>query len=414
MAFVDLLGLDPPSEKRPSTPPPVVAPAQEIQQPVKVEAAAIRSSTPPPALVPVPAPASGKIGTWGGGSDPSGRSFLVRCKDRWRVRAEPALSAKVVGTISNGTIVVAAAEDDTLTVVSQPPNPLWVRCVHFEAADPQGVSEMQRDASSGSQMWCLRRNALGFGLYELGVEDNQELQALSDELSEALRATTIAGISESTEEVSTTWKLLSAADTVSSFVSSWTPSFSSKADEVHIEQLKPSRDQADAIFERRQREQLISTARLLRQTVARLVEVKAEASKELPMDLQRRLERLCELLPQGEHAKPSSPESLLTQTTEFCSRVEKSGVVAAQNRLEFIASCQRCSTDLEDYIRTLKLNRGSGDVNLLDARSGGYSERSSSRSTGVPLLAPPPKPKTKVSCLNGLPRNDDSLLEAIH
>merc|ERR1712118_324246 len=117
-------------------------------------------------------------------------------------------------------------------------------------------------------------------------------------------------------------------------------------------------------------------------------------TKTLPTDLQRRLERLYELFPQVERAKVTASDDLLQQITEFCSRVEKSGSMVAQIRQEFIASCQRCATDIEDHIRTSKLNRGG---NSPDSKSGGYNGRSSNQSTGVPLLPPPPPPKTGVA-----------------
>jgi hypothetical protein len=287
--------------------------------------------------------------------------------------------------------VVAAADDET--TVSQPPDPLWVRCVRFEPADSKEVPEIRCDPASGSQMWCLRRNALGYGLYEVGVEDNCELQALSEELSEALRVTTLAGLSESTEGVSTTWKLMSAADTVSSFM---TDLFGSSKPEENVNVMS-SKERADSVFERRQREQLVSATKLLNKALARLPEVHIQSSKDLPTDVQRRLEKLCKLLPQAEHGNLQAPEDVLKLTSEVCTRIEKSGSFAAQHRQDFIATSQRLATELEGHIRSLKLKRGVNEVSLLDTRSGGYAGKSSNQPIGVPMLAPPPPPKAGVA-----------------
>merc|ERR1719353_742687 len=103
----------------------------------------------------------------------------------------------------------------------------------------------------------------------------------------------MAGISQSTEGVSTTWKLLSAADTVSSV---FFDLFGSAKPEENVDFMS-SREHTDSVFERRQRAQLIAAAKNLNQSLVRLSEVRVQNSKELPTDVQRRLEKLCELLP---------------------------------------------------------------------------------------------------------------------
>merc|ERR1719341_667951 len=65
---------------------------------------------------------------------------------------------------------------------------LWVHVVRFEAQEPMGVSEIKRDLASGGALFCLRRNALGYGLYEEGVESvDGPLLLLTDRMSLELR-----------------------------------------------------------------------------------------------------------------------------------------------------------------------------------------------------------------------------------
>merc|ERR1740123_308814 len=65
---------------------------------------------------------------------------------------------------------------------------LWVKIVSLEAQESGGVSEIKRDSSSGGVLYALRRNALGYGLYETGVESVEgPLLVLNSALAMELR-----------------------------------------------------------------------------------------------------------------------------------------------------------------------------------------------------------------------------------
>merc|ERR1719240_2163763 len=115
MESVDLLGMDfvaPPTSSGPQQPvvPVVQAPAPESPA-KKQEMVAVQKKA-------VAVPVNRQ------------RKFNVRCEGRWRVRAEPSLSAKVVGTVANGTTVYPVDDVDI------EPNTLWIRVSHFEANKP--------------------------------------------------------------------------------------------------------------------------------------------------------------------------------------------------------------------------------------------------------------------------------------
>ena len=47
---------------------------------------------------------------------------------------------------------------------------LWVKVTKFEAQEQMGVSDIKRDTATGGGIYCLRRNAVGYGLYQDDTE----------------------------------------------------------------------------------------------------------------------------------------------------------------------------------------------------------------------------------------------------
>jgi len=266
---------------------------------------------------------------------------------------------------------------------------------------------MKSDSAAGGQMWCLRRNALGYGLYEVGVESTDgPLKGLSDDLSEALRATTVAGISESTEEVSTTWKLLETAENVSNFFSAWTPGPSNK-ESGSVTKIDSKKDHADTLFEKRQREQVQSSAKTLRLHVEKLANVEFAA---LPFDLRCRVQRVCAVLrkadrvKQGNNGYPGNSgdseesEVSLTKLIELCAKIERNGNLASQVRQEFTSLVAPLVTDLEAQARQLRVARPRTESDKENAENQGTTQNGSPKKLlqsqqpfQVPLLPPPPR-----------------------
>lgn len=342
------------------------------------------------------------------------RKFNVRCEGRWRVRSEASLSAKVVGTVANGTTVVPI--DDCVIE----PNTLWIQVSHFEANKPGGTSEMKCDVGTGSQMWCLRRNALGYGLYEIGVESMDELKGLSESLSQELRATTLAGISESTEEVSTTWKLLETAQNVSNFFSAWTPGASAK-ENGSVTKIDNKKEKADALFEKRQREQVQSTAKNLRLNIEKLVGTDLET---LPFNLRCRLESIFQVLIKAEYMKTTkattppvtapNEQLSLQRLMELCTKVERNGNLASNVRQEFSSLVNPVLADLEAQAKRLRLQeppRSAGPRPRTESDKEN-TENQETTQDGSPRKAPQSQQPLRVPLLPPPPRSSNGIANA--
>jgi len=175
---------------------------------------------------------------------------------------------------------------------------LWVQVVRFEAQEVMGVSEIKRDTASGGALYCLRRNALGFGLYLSGFESiDGPLLTLPEQLSSELRSDAQRAAADKTEDVSLTWKLLGAAETVGRFFSQM--GTGSTVDEGGIqEDMKPlQRRRPEEVFEVKQREQLKKAATSLRKATQKMIDKAHVATTEdltagMPKDIGRRFARL--------------------------------------------------------------------------------------------------------------------------
>jgi hypothetical protein len=253
---------------------------------------------------------------------------------------------------------------------------------------------------------------MGYGLYEIGVESMDELKGLSDSLSEELRATTLAGICESTEEVSTTWKLLQTANNVSSFFSEWTSGGYPK-ESGSVTKLDNKKDNVDTLFEKRQREQIQSAAKNLRLNVEKVVNVEFE---KLPYDLRCRLERIFSVLLKADLVKNRNKDATktneqlsLSRLMELCAKIEKNGNLATNVRHEFSTLVHPIIADLEAQARRLRLEGSTGSPGSLTSRPRTESDKEnaenqvttqdgsprkatqSQQPLRVPLLAPPPR-----------------------
>jgi len=254
------------------------------------------------------------------GKQDAQKKFVVRCEGRWRVRSAPSLSSKVIGTIANGTVVAATEEHGELQGGPSRNSPaeaesgtitcLWVRVVQFDAQEPMGVSEIKRDAASGGALYCLRRNALGYGLYEVGVEPlDGPLITLPTGLSSELRTDAQRASADKSEDISLTWKLLSAAEHVGRFFSA----MSTGTNEVDAgginEDMKPHvRRRPDDVFEAWQKEQLRKSAGSLKRATQKLI-AKVQPDQDdvttgLPKEVSRPFARLRQALAEASRTAP--------------------------------------------------------------------------------------------------------------
>jgi len=384
-------------------------------------------------------------------SSPSGlREFTVRCQGRWRVRNAPSLNSRVVGSVSSGTIVfghnaVMPGTNQTPSSASDSLNCLWVRVSRFESKEAGGVSEIRHDKASGGAMYCLRRNALGYGLYENGVESLEgPLIFLPEELATDLRDDAQRTNIERNEDVSLTWKLLSAADSFSRFFSP-----ESGVDEMKL----PTKKRAEEIFEVKQRELLKKSAASLSSITTKITSARSSASgredltAQLPKEVRGRYARLRSALaeasanlPGTNEMEPSSAsgqaeiEGCSAELQTFaahCLRLERAGgwpELTHEVRQEIIHFTQRHLPDLESHARTLsrgskKPDSGSSptispiaksepqspikmvpsptakatvDIDSIDLLGGGKSSngyrKTSNGSSGMCAFLPPPPP----------------------
>eukprot|EP00929_Paragymnodinium_shiwhaense_P084416 TRINITY_DN45131_c0_g1_i1.p1 TRINITY_DN45131_c0_g1~~TRINITY_DN45131_c0_g1_i1.p1 ORF type:complete len:534 (+),score=151.37 TRINITY_DN45131_c0_g1_i1:136-1737(+) len=348
------------------------------------------------------------------------KNFIVRCEGRWRVRSAPSLNSKVIGTVANGTVVLGQEEHGTVTrsfnFGAEPGNfdssgglteskvtMLWVRVLQFQAKEPCGVSEIKRDTASGGAMYCLRRNALGYGLYEEKTEPIEgPLLMLSEVLAAELRYDAQVAAADKAEDCSLTNKILQATESFSRFMSQQF----ADADEGGLNEdiAVPTRRKIDDIFEVKQKDQLKKGAQQLRKMAQKLVEKSkgGNASESLdvttwlPKETRRRFSRLRFSLKtavanmrqvvvssfpsatepkqdasedEKEDAAASTPSQAakngdladgsvadIERFADYCGRVERSGgwaELTTEIRQEIITFNSKFGRELEDYARTV-------------------------------------------------------------
>jgi len=400
----------------------------------------------------------------GSAEDAGLKRYIVRCEGRWRVRSAPSLSSKVIGTIAHGTVVIGedcsgevdAGTSGTAPIpafqqdTSLPPEvlqqalesltSLWVKVTRLEAQEAMGVSDIKRDSATGRGIYCLRRNAMGYGLYQADKEPyDGPLILLPEHLGLELRLDAQRAASDRTEDVSLTWKLLGAAETVGRFFSL------SGEDEAGVNENieAPSRRRPEDLFEVKQREQLKKAVAALRAPMMDLVKASKEGKVDLltglPKDLARRFARLRSSLsaasrsnavvvppqagqeemtgqPPEEVAKVEGSIEELAGFTEVCEKLERTGswtCVDAQLRQEVIAFSTKHAQEIQKYVRLrLKELAGQGlgpdghpsptdataGMGLLDEIMQTKSSPATSHPSGaLPLLAPPPSSTCSVT-----------------
>lgn len=403
----DLLGLS-------ATPAPQKPAARAPQEPVIAYPSAYQQD-----VIPEPSRTASAIA-----EAPGHKRFTVRCEGRWRVRSAPSLSSKVVGTISSGTIVVGQvcttegidplasraiapeelnAHPPEIAEAMRSITALWVQVTRFEPQEPLGVSEIRHDSASGGQLYCLRRNAMGYGLYQSDVEPMQgQLVNLPENLAVELRLDAQKASADKSEDVSLTWKLLGAAE---SFGRLFGPS--GETDEGGMnEDIKPiARRRPEDMFEVKQREQLKKAANSLRTPLEKLLAKAKEENSEhvdllagLPIEVRRRFARVRASL----NASSSSSSNLVVpvipsedpkaeatneaqelaaegssvelQTfVQLCERLERTGGwcgLGLELRTEMMNFSSKHSRDVYDYVR-VSCKNGLVIVDSPAARSGG-------------------------------------------
>ncbi|CAK0793035.1 unnamed protein product [Prorocentrum cordatum] len=323
--------------------------------------------------------------------DPAGpvRRFRLRCEGRWRVRDAPTLGSRVLGTMADGTVVVGSAVAGPGEGPAPPEagdaaafDALWVRALRFETREPAGVCGLGRDAACGREMYCLRRNALGMGLYEVGAEPlDGPLVMLPERLSVLLHADAREAREGRAGDVSLTWRLLEAAEHVGRLFD-WTsggPGGSAEQGGGGSGGRGP-----EEAFEARQRELLRRAAEALRRCTDRVLAAAgsgarpgADLTAGLPAEVRGRFARLRASLlaaeraapvvtshparrrdrarppseePRPEEGAPGEAEAASGCAAELrgfcrrCARIERSGgwpELLAEVRLEAIAFSQR-------------------------------------------------------------------------
>lgn len=275
---------------------------------------------------------------------------------------------------------------------------LWVEVVRLEAQESYGVSDIKRDMSSGGGMYCLRRNALGYGLYEIGVENlDGPLVTLSEDLTTELRSDAQRATVDRQDDVSLTWKILGAADSLSSWMERLGPS---PAGAGVTEDLKSTmRRRPDDVFETKQREQLRAAAASLKSACIKLLEARpTDCASSFPRDLRPRFARLRAALFEAATSVPvvrssECPESAETpygsgevpEFIEVLAHIEKTGgwlEMSSGLRSEVIAF-SRHAREIESH--ALELAKGR-HIEL------GFRPKPQQAAlpVTVPLLPPPP------------------------
>jgi len=235
-------------------------------------------------------------------SSPTERRFVVRCEGRWRLRTSPTLASRVLGTMPSGTVVVSEdlgpdppMQDGKFT------GSLWVRVKCIETTDVSSITEIKYDESTGS-LYVLRRNALGYGLYEVGCEPLEGAYInLSEERLSELRDDAIKVSDMNDEDVKMHWRLLEAAESVTGWFTGFTTSSQDEALGGFTETLDHptvSRVSVDDVFEAKQRDQIKQAATALHHVTRKLLQAVGmnpdAAMGALQKDVRRRYQRLRE------------------------------------------------------------------------------------------------------------------------
>lgn len=199
-------------------------------------------------------------------------------------------------------------------------------------------------------MFCLRRNALGYGLYETGIEPlDGPLLLLPDDLAIDLRGDAQRANVERNEDVSLTWKILGAAETLGNFFGgSAEPANSVSGSNTELR--APLKKRPEEVFEVRQREMLKKAAHSLSYTTTKLISLVGDklGSKDgdltaiLPKDARTRYCRLRVAVAASVAAMPGNSENepnpgmepeqaregsqrQLQRFAEHCVRIERTG-----------------------------------------------------------------------------------------
>jgi len=377
------------------------------------------------------------------------RQFTVRCEGRWRVRSAPSLNSKVIGSIAHGTIVFGEDEFPPGAPRSvEIPNPLpegvseacvkslnclWVRVRTMEAKEVGGVSEIKHDTASGGAMFCLRRNALGYGLYETDIEPlDGALLLLPDDLASDLRGDAQRTNVERNEDVSLTWKILGAAENISKFFSS--PETSDTVSGSSGELRAPLRKRPEELFEVKQRELLKKAARSLAYATTKLISSVGDRLGQkdgtdltaiLPKDARSRYARLRAALAAAAAAMPGTDESVpntaaeaqqgqegsradLQCFAEHCSRIERTGgwpELKHEVRLEIISFDKSHYGDLQPSTAAINQFVANG------ARQG-TSQPSSPSHAGVGKSSPAQAPNGPLENMLGEPTSPQQQISA--
>jgi hypothetical protein len=436
-ASIDLLGLTAEEvEQSHSTEVPAVQQAQTEQQATASPSRSVSRMEEthvinyPPAWSPVKNLLEGDVAASGVETNGSHlRHFTVRCEGRWRVRNAPSLNSKVVGSIANGTVVFGwdaappgmqlqprqsirpdrmlelSAEEEAQQAMVDSLNCLWVRVERMHAKEAGGVSEIKRDTASGGVMFCLRRNALGYGLYERDVEPlDGPLLLLPEDLAMDLRGDAQRANVERNEDVSLTWKLLSAAESVGRFFGA---NESNDAMQFTGDLKAPMKRRPEEVFEVRQREILKKAAASLGAATTKLAAGPSteDLCAQLPKDVRGRFARLRAALASASADLPGIAESEPIETVsaevpegsstelmrfaEHCSRLERSGgwpELSHEVRQEVIQFSHQHGADFDAHARRAsKAIRKGTDPSSPSNTVGGNSPN---RSLGAAKLEP--------------------------
>jgi len=341
----------------------------------------------------------------------------------------------VIGSISSGTVVFGEDEPTTITrpdyfddvmgaeeaTGEEEPNPissLWVRVHRFQAKEPAGVSEIKRDIGSGGVMYCLRRNALGYGLYEVDVEPlDGPLIHLPNDLSYELRGDAQRANAERNEDVSLTWKLLSAFESVQKlFAGISAPG--NEAGGVNRDMRPAVKRRPEEAFEVKQREQLKKAAGVLKGLTRRIItRGNAYAPEEdltlnLPSEVRGPFFRLRAGLRAAAAALPGTEESEepagqqdvvegcaadLENFAQNCDRIEKSGPwpeLSYEVRQEVVSfsrqhagALEACARHMQKISRSMSLDSSLAISPKMSSRREGMLSNRSSTGLASPLKA---------------------------
>lgn len=377
------------------------------------------------------------------------------------MRTSATLASKILGTLSNGMVVVGEEVDSERgggfkgwlqqeTPRNQPQpqegalapasfTALWVRVHRFEGPDGAVVNLRKELIRNGA--FCLRRNALGFGLYEVGVEATEgPLQALPEILALELHEDAYELSLGATEDVSLTWKLLGAVDSISQFF--W--KLAGTTEEGGEITISHPRRKPEDMLESKQRERLRKAAGALRSALEKIVDragsgQHVELLSRLPPDVRRPLLRLRESLvtsapravmlcrksgipaspwlaekaPAVEiEVQPKSDLEQLEQLIQMCRTMERQGSWPEMDRAlraEVISFSQTHVAALEEFAKSLKDEvkhnfketcgprqpcKSLGDTDNLigDLIDDPFASPVHKAPTDLPMLPPPPAP----------------------